>query len=626
VRLPRGSLDRATIAVDRRLQPLVKKAAQPRVKRVLRAVVIATGVAIVAVSSLGVVMLATMLKARYVAIGVLALGVSPVAADHIPYRVVRAVFVGLLVAVVAAVVAVMGLLGVDVIWARLRFERPDPEVGVAMAAVVVTAVTYAYLRWVGKPSPKHRERWALLSAASGLGLAWITREQAPELRLVAIGALVGVATWIYLWRAAGADIKRPLWWGLLMAGVLVVAPPLLVDAFDGKPGVVLLLVGALGAVIAGINGLWRPHATELQRQARWALGVGLVVGVAIPSVALAIALLAGGAEKSSPGQALPVAAAASPLPQRVLDHRPILLFDSGEEFRTPLDVDAMLKSGDVELCPKSSGLLGRCPRVSAVADLRGHFGNLRFDTQQIEDEHLQTTIYAHEVPDKLHPGWTDVDYWWYLPDNPARTGQGAMCGAGFVIPEITCFDHQSDWEGATVVLGPHDKPQTVRYAAHEHVINVPWPVLQRGMKLKALRPYADGRDVVHHPLVFVARGTHAGYPVPCRSSVCDTDKPFEDNSHDGRFEWPDGECAAAACVTAFPRSNTGGEASWNAFDGRWGSAHCIVKELYCARTNAPLSPGHQGRYNHPWCYDLAADTDVRSLHSVSARAPECVKH
>jgi hypothetical protein len=31
-------------------------------------------------------------------------------------------------------------------------------------------------------------------------------------------------------------------------------------------------------------------------------------------------------------------------------------------------------------------------------------------------------------------------------------GLKAFCGAGLVIPGITCHDHQSDWEGLTVVV------------------------------------------------------------------------------------------------------------------------------------------------------------------------------
>ena len=118
----------------------------------------------------------------------------------------------------------------------------------------------------------------------------------------------------------------------------------------------------------------------------------------------------------------------------------------------------MLSTGARSSCAPGKGLLADCRTVNGAVDLRNGVGNLRFDTQAIEARTSPTTVYVHEVPDKLHPGWTDIDYWWYLPDNPADDPQGAMCGAGFVIPEITCFDHQSDWEGVTVVVGKDQNP------------------------------------------------------------------------------------------------------------------------------------------------------------------------
>jgi hypothetical protein len=261
--------------------------------------------------------------------------------------------------------------------------------------------------------------------------------------------------------------------------------------------------------------------------------------------------------------------------------------------------------------------------VNGASDLRNGFGNLRFDTQQIADDGLPTTIYAHLVPDRSHSGWTDVDYWWYLPDNPANTAQGAMCGAGLVIPEITCFDHQSDWEGVTVVVDEQNKPVAVHYAAHNHVIDVPWSTLQAAMAGKTLRSYAAGRDVVDRPLVFVARGTHAAYPLPCRSSTCNGDSVFEDNRHDGAHAWPEAPCSAEGCVSAFPRAARGtGTANWNAFDGHWGSAVCFAK-VYCARSNAPKAPGRQGRYKRPWCYDFATGADLRRPRPVRALPPGC---
>jgi hypothetical protein len=317
----------------------------------------------------------------------------------------------------------------------------------------------------------------------------------------------------------------------------------------------------------------------------------------------------------------PVPAAGPPatLPAAAIEHRPILLFDTGERFRTPLDVDKMLASGDVELCPQGDGLLASCRALARASDLRNGVGNLRFDTQQIQDAGLPTTIYAHAVPDRLHPGWTDVDYWWYLPDNPANTALGAMCGAGMVIPEITCFDHQSDWEGVTVVVDGAGNPVAVHYAAHSHVIDVPWPALQAAVRAPALQRFARYGDLTKQPLVFVARGTHAAYPVPCRLSTCNGDSAFEDNSHDGGNPWP---CTGTACVAPFPRTAAGGNASWNAFDGRWGSAVCVAK-VYCARSHAPRAPGRQGRFMRPWCFDFAVAGDLNRPRPVRPRPPGC---
>jgi hypothetical protein len=315
-----------------------------------------------------------------------------------------------------------------------------------------------------------------------------------------------------------------------------------------------------------------------------------------------------------------IAAAVAParLPQAAVDHRPILLFDSGERFRTPLDVDAMLRTGDVQLCPEGDGLLAHCATIGRPSDLRNHVGNLRFDTQQINDAGLPTTIYAHAVSDEVHPGWTDIDYWWYLPDNPADTAQGAMCGAGLVIPEITCFDHQSDWEGATVVVSADGQPMAVHYAAHSDVIEVPWAVLQAAMKTRELAPFAKRLDVANHPLVFVARGTHAAYPTPCFTDNCPGNSVLEDNTHNGEHTWPEDPCSNAGCVTGFPVTADGAPASWNAFDGYWGSAICIAGDIYCARSHAPKAPGNQGRFKRPWCFNYAV---VRDIHQPAPQTP-----
>jgi hypothetical protein len=603
------------------VRPLIEMLERPRALRARRVAGRLVGAVILALFAFGVVMLATMLYWAYVAAGAFALAVWPLLLDDIARR--SRPFHVAAVTPAAILAPVLALLGVDVLWSSAGLPRPSPGAGLAAAGIVVSAVAYGYLRWVGKAPPPHHRLWALYCILAALALVALTAKEVPEVKLVATACVVGLAVWLYLARGAGPDIRHPLWWALLLVGVMVIVAPLLVEAVQGaRTSPILLIVGALIAATAGLNGLWLPEAVR-RRHARRAFGLGVVFAVALPLLALAFVQITSSAP-AAPGQRLlPPAAPASPLPRAALEHGPILLFDSDERFRTPLDVDRMLGSGDVQLCPEGKGLLADCLTLHGASDLRNGFGNLRFDTQQIADDDLPTTIYAHTVADQLHAGWTDIDYWWYLPDNPANTALGAMCGAGLVIPEITCFDHQSDWEGVTVVVEQGDDPVAVHYAAHNHVIAVPWATLQAAVSQRTLRPFAAGRDVANRPLVFVALGTHAAYPLPCRASSCNGDSAFEDNRHDGQRAWSEEPCSVGGCVSPFPRAVDGvSDASWNAFDGHWGSAVCVAK-VYCARSAAPRAPGTQGRYKRPWCYDYEIGLNLNRPRAVKPLPPGC---
>ena len=591
--------------------------ARPIIGQLLAVGVVAGALALLAAFSFGVLMLATMV-AWWIPLLVLALlagwpllwNIGDLASSS------RAAHIAA-TAPVAVAVPVLVLLGVDVVWSSAGLPRPSPAVGLVLAGIVVAAAAYAYLCWVGKQAPSHHERWAAWAGGSGVLLAGITAGQAP-LQLIATAVATGIAVWVYLLRAVGRDVRHPLWWALLLVGVFVIAFPLFVEAFQGgRLSVVLLIAGVVALTVAALNAFWIPGH---ERHAARILGLG---GVAILVLAIIVVVLrvtdnAPAAPKPSP---VPETVGAAPLPHAAVDHRPILLFDSGERFRTPLDVEAMLRTGDVQLCPQGNGLLAHCTAIHGPADLQNHFGNLRFDTQQIADAGIATTIYAHTVSDRLHAGWTDIDYWWYLPDNPANTAQGAMCGAGLVIPEITCFDHQSDWEGVTVVVTQSGQPTAVHYAAHSDVIDVPWNTLQATYKTPELSPFAEGRDTANHPLVFVARGSHAAYPTPCAESNCPGNSVLQDNPHDGARPWPQLPCANTACVTGFPVVANGTDASWNAFDGYWGSAVCIAGGIYCARSDAPRAPGRQGRYKKPWCTDFIVRGDIHN--PVHFTPPAC---
>jgi hypothetical protein len=605
----------ATGAVERRLRPVVAYTERPRVRRALRVAGQVSVAAILALFAFGIVMVATMLRWYYVAAGVLALAAVPWLLDALTRR-SRVVHVVALTPV-AVVVPVVTLLGVDVLWASAGLPRPAPAFGLAVAGILVAGVAYTYLRWVGSPPPPRHPVWAAYAAVAALALAVLTGQDVPAVGLILTALAAGAATWIYLQQPVGPRIKHPLWWALLLVGITIVAAPLLAEAIQGGHiSWTLLLAGAVIAAVAGLNGLWLPGGSRDRKITRRVVGYAVVFGVAVPFVVAVFVSITSIAPAAPHERAVPVPQPASPLPRAAIAHRPILLFDTDERLRTPLDVDRMLATGDVQLCPEGRGLLTGCRTIGRGTELTTGGGNLRFDTGQIEDAKLPTTIYAHAVADRLHPGWTDIDYWWYLPDNPANTAQGAMCGAGLVIPEITCFDHQSDWEGVTVVVNRGGDPVAVHYAAHNHVIDVPWTTLQAALAGRALQPFVTGHDVANHPLVFVARGTHAAYPLPCRTSTCGGDSAFEDNRHDGHFTWPETACSTQACVTAFPRAAGGGDASWNAFDGHWGSAVCVAK-VYCARSSAPRAPGRQGRYQRPWCSDFEVGSDLAAPRPVT---------
>jgi lysophospholipase L1-like esterase len=295
-------------------------------------------------------------------------------------------------------------------------------------------------------------------------------------------------------------------------------------------------------------------------------------------------------------------------------HRPALFFDSDEPYPTPLNVDRLVASGKLRLCEQGQSVGAVCTAVDDPGDLRNGATHLRFDPDEIAGLSDGSTIYTHVTRSgNDHPNSIYIDYWWYFPHNPAGAGGGALCGAGFVIAGITCFDHQSDWEGVTVVLNADspDTPTAVAYAQHGGVTRYSWRALEQLWDDGDRVNFGRGVDTGARPLVFVARGTHASYPTSCDDERCDVgdlpgsraEHPTRENRHDGGERWPRDERAdcPSICVAALPVRGRGQELGlWNAFDGGWGTTDCVL-EFVCASSAPPRSPGFQGRYRHPWC-------------------------
>jgi hypothetical protein len=341
-----------------------------------------------------------------------------------------------------------------------------------------------------------------------------------------------------------------------------------------------------------------------------------------------------------------------------LRHRPVLLFDDGEPVPRPLSVRALFEAGKVRLCRDGRRGTTRCDPepVRRAADLVNGGTHLELDLPGSralrrrafaerdavragldrrpaadgpaagapaapvgraggEPLGAGSVIYVHPVP-AVRNGrqLLYLDYWWYLPDNPSGSGKGAFCGAGLVVPGISCFDHVSDWEGVTVVVDRTDRvPEVlaVHYAQHDSVVRHAWPDLQErwgrdptSRRLLTSLPDARGQ----RPLVYVARGTHASYATPCLRSTCrQVAHDLEEQRHNGRLPWIgdySGACGRVDCLQLLPTGASGrAPALWNAFAGAWGRRRCLLV-YYCDSSSPPAAPGRQARYRDPARVDV----------------------
>ncbi|MBN1527541.1 MAG: hypothetical protein JW895_00650 [Thermoleophilaceae bacterium] len=557
-------------------------------------------------------------------------------------------------------VPVFALLGVDWIWARLTDWRPDALLSLVLGGVLVGLAAWIYLHpWWVASTPRRPVVWAALLA---LGLVAV-----PPAVLWAAGALSGDESSLEQRRAvvsrldvivlsdgdAPPDSAAPSGWrvstwrGQVGEGDRIrwgpEGPPPVVPREDTDRVLLLvptaapaddeverwlgladrvastftptyaLLPSAEAERLAAWRGALKGHAPGARRGGAVARGSGTAT-----ELALRLAVL-------SPDSDSDLALA--------VRHRPALFFDRGEPYPVPLNVDGLMASGKLRLCEQGQAVEAACTAVDDAADLRNGATHLRFDPDDLAALTDASTIYVHVTrAGNDHPNSIYLDYWWYFPHNPAGAGGGALCGAGFVVAGITCFDHQSDWEGVTVVLdadSPSGTPTAVTYAQHGRVTRYTWPALERLWDDGDRVNFGRGVDTGARPLVFVARGTHASYPTSCEDERCEVGDlpgspakhPTRENRHDGRVR---ADCPSV-CVAALPVRAGGREpALWNAFDGGWGTSDCVL-EVFCSASPPPRSPGFQGRYRHPWCATEAVawrrDRFTRSHPACTGRRP-----
>lgn len=301
--------------------------------------------------------------------------------------------------------------------------------------------------------------------------------------------------------------------------------------------------------------------------------------------------------------------------------RPIMRFDRRERLDEPVNINEFFASGRVELCKEDLSET-KCTPIGNPSELTNDATHLRLHLQDLARHgppaHAAvrttppppgraSTIYVHAVKGEDDDQLLYLDYWWYLPLNPAGVGEGVFCGAGLAIADVTCFDHQSDWEGMTVVVdrsGPEPQPVAVHYAQHGDVVSYAWEDLASEWSKPSYSTYTAGiGDAPTRPLAFIAAGTHASYPTPCRTACRQVASNTGEASHDGNKPWSGNvttDCVVSICVLPVPTRKGGTEpALWNAFSGPWGERHCVWR-YYCDLGGAPGAPAiRHYRYDHP---------------------------
>ncbi|HEY8193243.1 MAG TPA: hypothetical protein VIF36_04890 [Gaiellaceae bacterium] len=278
-------------------------------------------------------------------------------------------------------------------------------------------------------------------------------------------------------------------------------------------------------------------------------------------------------------------------------YRPKIFFDSLETFPNPLDVESFLSSGKVSGCRKARWS-DVCESIDGKGPPNPELAYFYFDPADFQGDTFASSIYYHAVrhgANELH-----LDYWWFFPYNPTAVERDAACGPGLAIADVTCFDHASDWEGLTVVLrrsGNTFLPSHVIYAQHEFGVAFGWEELRERWRAATL---LDGA----RPIVFVARDSHASYPVPCEEGCKQIHRGTvrKEGRHDGLHSWSRNgiEACKRTCLKRLPQTRDGRAALWNASPRPWGKSNCVLWGTYCDVGEAPRAPRFQGRFMRPW--------------------------
>jgi hypothetical protein len=571
-----------------------------------------------------------------------------------------------IVGLLAGVVAGLYVLGGLVIGLRLVFDHFDfsavsstlgqlpraPVVATALIDVIAPAVLIGFVLTLlygllGTPRPRSRDaadltagKWswllfvglgllAVVLAAPGAWVAHVNEGPAPLLRLL-LGALFAfpilVACW-YLKRLVAATawprMVRAVAAGGLTAVALLVPALLVSSAVPFEP-----VQGCLpGAQVPFKGRLIGETGNRYLIEEQFGQEAGVI---ALPSDNLTLSESGDLSSRFTcplPADAKAVARVAevdlgghgSEAEQELATRlRPRLRFDGEEPWR-PISVPAFLGEEFADgsahgLCDRGAG--GSCEPLESpdqlvreagrpgYIDVHGEAANGAGYESADPSCHEQlprvTVVDCNSGPTAAmyyrrttREGRWYWDYWWFYRYNDYR-GFGDTCESVF------CGDHEGDWEGITVVTTASDTPEIIAalYAAHGERVLVDVDELPRAG---------------NHPLVFVARGTHASYPYWCAGECHEYTRLggelLPEAHHDGAVPWADNsdaECARYTCVRPFPEIGRPGPRAlplaggWAGWPGNWGGTCYGGCKHVVHGESSPRSPGTQPRFRCPW--------------------------
>jgi hypothetical protein len=540
--------------------------------------------------------------------------------------------------IVAIALAAVNVIGVPLLLAAPRREStvaaPQPVVSKLDVAIVVPEAGPARLR-PAEPSaatPDWDVRYSV-ARSGGKTVDWLLLDSADAgaALLAARGAgppLPGAPAW-----RAGAD-QLVL---LDVDGVAPVTPnPSALPSVRAAKGEVRRWLRIARAIAPEVTVAVLLQTTDRARLDAWARkvepaggSVAAIQRLGTPNLTDAALLLAAQAPSASEDLTL------------ALRFRPVLLFDDSETLDTPLEINGFLASKRVELCHDDRLKGSRCDPVTRSSDLVSGSTHLRIRRRKASDPEPASAIYVR--PTAVKQDGRDLlflDYWWYLDGNPAAVGAGTSCGVGLSLPGKTCFDHDSDWEGMTVVLdrsGGDAVPVAVQYAEHSDVVRYDYAQLRddwrdkrehdRSWRAPRFRQnLARIGDLDQRPVAFVAQGTHAAYRHVCPGGCHQVATGLTENPHDGLDSWPandTAQCIATACLRLLPTRHGGRDpALWNAYDGVWGDRRCILRGAYCTAEVSPGAPATQDRYKSPARITGYVDANWR-FHACGGDRPAC---